>query len=75
MIAWTLFYNPIALPPGSILWLCIPLCVSVAAVYRTLRVERVGGLWWRILVLTAELVGGLFVLAVVLWAILAYLIA
>ncbi|HDZ22583.1 hypothetical protein LCGC14_0284050 [marine sediment metagenome] len=73
MIAWTLFVNPIAMPPGSILWLCIPLCVSVAAIYRTLRVERLAGVWWRILVLTAEIVGGLFALAVVLWLILAYL--
>ena len=67
-----LFVNPMNIPSGSILWLALPLCVSIAVIHRTLRARHLQGLWWRVAVLSAEMIVGLAVLAVVLWLALAH---
>ena len=72
MMAWTLFVNPAPLPPSLILWLVIPLCFSVAVIHRTLRAERLTGLWLRIFRLTVQIVIGLGALAAVMWLILTF---
>ena len=71
MIA-ALFFNPMVLPADTILWLALPLCVSIAVIHRTLRAEHLKGLWKRIVGLSALMMGGLAVLAVALWLLLAH---
>ena len=71
MIA-ALFVNPMVLPGHIILWLALPLCVSIAVVHRTLRAEHLQGLWRRVVGLSALMMGGLAVLAVALWLLLAH---
>jgi 4-hydroxybenzoate polyprenyltransferase len=39
MIA-ALFYHPVTLPVSVVPWLVIPLCATVAAVYKTIRVKH-----------------------------------
>jgi hypothetical protein len=72
MIAWTLFYNPIPFRSDSTLWLLLPLCAMVAAVYKTVRTHNVRRLPVEILVLVGYMAGGLVVLGGALWLIQAY---
>lgn len=64
----TLFTNPIILNGGDwTLWLVLPLCCSVAVVYKTIRTESLRRLPVEILVLIAYMTVGLATLAGGLW--------
>lgn len=69
MIAWTLFLNPMTIPTSLVLWLILPLCLAVAVVYKTVRIGDVRQLPRQIAALVAYMIGGLVVLATVLWLI------
>ena len=62
-----LFVNPMVLPFNSLLWLLLPLCVSVAVVYKTIRTEYLRRLPQEILVLLVYMLVGLLVLAGAMW--------
>ena len=72
MMGWTVFYNPMALPSGWMLWLMLPLCVSVAVVYRAIRLERLERFAWSVLGLVAYMVAGLVALGAGLWLVQEY---
>lgn len=36
----TLFYNPVSIPWQLVPWLIIPLCVSIAIIYKTIRTQH-----------------------------------
>ena len=67
-----IFFHPVTLPSDSLLWLMLPLVVSVAVVYKTLRTNNLRRLPLQILGLVGYIAGGTVVLAVGLWAIQAY---
>ncbi|MHC4562511.1 MAG: hypothetical protein ACYS8X_07025 [Planctomycetota bacterium] len=70
MTEWTLFVNPMDLPSGRILWLCLPLCLAVAVIHRTLRNRTLTRLWRSIGFLMLEILLALGVLTALLWLIL-----
>ena len=72
MIAWTPFYNPMPMSSATVLWLVLPLCASVALVYKTVRTKNVGRLPLEVLWLFAYMVVGLIVLGVGLWLLMKY---
>ena len=72
MTDWTLFYNPAPVPSSWIMWLVVPLCLSVAVVYKTLRAKHVRQVFREVLVLMVYVIFGLVVLGAVLWAIQRY---
>ncbi len=72
MTVAALFYNPITLPCDKLLWLMLPLSISVAIVYKTLRTNNIRHLPLEILVLVVYLVVGVIGLGVGLWFIQAY---
>jgi len=67
MIAWTLFTNPILVPQTAVLWLILPMCLSVAVVYKTVRTSDLRRLPREIAGLMVYMAGGLVLLGVVLW--------
>ncbi|HOF18680.1 MAG TPA: hypothetical protein PK082_07200 [Phycisphaerae bacterium] len=72
MIAWQMFLNPMTLPSGLVLYLVIPLCVSVAVVYKTVRAQSLRRLWIEIPFAVAYMLAGLAALAVALFLIQEY---
>jgi hypothetical protein len=66
----TLFVNPITLSNQAVLWLILPLCLSVAIIYKTIRTRNLRRLPLEIASLMAYMVGGLVLLGAVLWGIL-----
>jgi hypothetical protein len=64
-----LFVNPMVIPYAAQLWLLLPLCLSVAVVYKTVRVPDVRKLPLEIAKMMGYLVGGLTILAIVLWGV------
>ena len=75
MIAWTLFYSPV---PGITdlrqLVLLLPLLLSIALVYKTVRTQNLRRLPLETLSALAYMVCGLAVLGAVLWGVIAFLI-
>lgn len=67
-----LFYHPMELHSGLLLWLLLPLLVGVAVVYKTVRTQDVRRLPLETLALVAYMLGGLATLGAVLWLIQAY---
>ena len=67
-----LFVHPQILPFDMILWLLLPLCASVAVVYKTIRVHDLRQLPVQAGILIIFMLGGLFALSVGLWAIHEY---
>ncbi len=67
MIAWTLFQNPITVPASLSLWLILPLCFSIALVYKTIRIGEIRSLPRHIPILIAYMTGGLVILGGALW--------
>ncbi len=65
----TLFWHPMTLDSASTIWLLIPLCISVAVTYKTIRVQRLSQLPVQILLLVVFILGGLALLGGALWAI------
>lgn len=72
MHALGLFYRPMTLPSGAEFWLMVPLLVSVAIVYKTIRTKNLNRLPREIALLVAYMCGGLVALGVVLWSISEY---
>lgn len=71
-MAWVIFYNPITLSFNNFLWLLIPLCASVAIVYKTIRVTDLRRLPIQVLALLFYMVCGLVALGVLLWLLHQY---
>ncbi|HUT61120.1 MAG TPA: hypothetical protein VNA25_25005 [Phycisphaerae bacterium] len=71
-MAWTPFYNPMPMSSATVLWLVLPLCASVAMVYKTVRTKDVRRLPWEVLWLFVYMVVGLIVLGVGLWLLMKY---
>ena len=67
-----LFVHPQILPFDMILWLVIPLCASVAIVYKTIRVHNLRQLPVQAGSLIILMLGGLFALGAGLWIIHEY---
>ena len=65
----TLFVHSMSIESTRIIWLMIPLCVSIAVVYKTIRVKYLSGLPLQILWLIGYMVFGLAALGAGLWAI------
>jgi hypothetical protein len=72
VIAWMLFHNPMTLHFESLLWLLLPLCASVAVVYRTVRIDDLRRLPRSIVELILYMVGGLVALGAALWLVHEY---
>ena len=66
-----LFWDPMQLPSKSLLWMLLPLCLVVAIVYKTVRTRNIRRLWWETLYLFGYIVGGLVVLGVAAWLLVA----
>ncbi len=71
MIA-VLFYNPIDLDSGLLLWLLLPLLAAVAIVYKTVRTNDVRRLPLETLTLMGYMLGGLTALGAALWLVQQY---
>ena len=71
LLGMGLFSKPILLGMGHI-WLVIPLCMTLAIVYKTVRVRRLRQLPLQILSLWAYILTGLTALAVAFWILLEY---
>ena len=69
MIAWTLFYHTVALPWHGQLWLIVPLCASVAIVYKTVRTPDLRRLPQEVLGVLAYVLFGLALLGLTIWAV------
>ena len=67
MILATLFVNPIPIDPATAIFWVIPLCIAVAAVYRTIRTDNLRRLPREIVTLSVCLIGGLAALMAILW--------
>ena len=63
-----LFVDPKVLPFDAVLWLVLPLCVSVAVVYKTIRVKDIRQMPMEAGVLLVYMVVGLAALGGALWA-------
>ena len=72
MIDHQLFVHPQVLPFDTILWLVLPLCVSVAVVYKAIRVDNLHRLFVEASVLIIFMLGGLLMLGAGLYAIHEY---
>ncbi|MEI7837418.1 MAG: hypothetical protein WCK05_13545 [Planctomycetota bacterium] len=68
MIQAVLFVHPVSLPSWLCLWLIVPLCVAVATVYKTVRVQHLSQLPRQIITLVVYMFLGLGALGVGLWA-------
>ena len=55
------------IPAWLVLWLILPLCVVVAVVYKTVRINDIRKLPRQIAALMVYMVGGLVLLGAVLW--------
>jgi len=67
MSDWTPFYNPMTIRSAWQIWLMLPLCVSVAVIYKTVRVGTLRNLWVEILSLVLYIVTGIAALAAGVW--------
>ncbi len=67
-----LFVHPHVLSFNTILWLVVPLCVSVAVVYKAIRVNSLRELPRQAATLVILMLAGLFALGAGLWAIHEY---
>jgi hypothetical protein len=72
MIAWRLFYHPMTLPVGLVLWLVIPLSIGVVVIYKTVRTDTLRRLPIQIAVLVAYVLAGLAALGAGLYLIQEY---
>jgi hypothetical protein len=67
-----LVVHPLPISFALQLWLVIPLCLAVAVIYKTIRVNDLRSLPLQIVLLGGYMLGGLTALALVLWLISAY---
>ena len=68
MIA-VLFKNPVLWRSDSLLWMVIPLCASVAIVYKAIRTQNLRRLPLEVVGVIAYLVAGMAALAAGLWVV------
>ena len=69
MILATLFVNPLDISSTSMVFMMIPLCMAVAIVYKTIRVDHIRQGPLQILLLMAYMASGLTALGAALWII------
>lgn len=62
-----LFTHPMHISASLAMWMILPLCFSVAVIYKTVRTDSLCRLPRQIAVLIGYMTGGLVVLAVLLW--------
>ncbi len=72
MTALALFVKPLTLHFHSLLWMLMPLCFSVALVYKTIRTNDLRRLPIEVARLVVYMAVGLVALGLVLWLIHAY---
>lgn len=72
MTPGVIFCHPMTPPCDSLLWLMLPLTVSVAIVYKTVRTHHLRRLPLEILGLIGYVAAGVAALGVGLWAIQTY---
>ena len=72
MMAWTPFYDPMTLRFHSQIWLLLPLCASVAIIYKTVRTRDLRRLPREVVAAFAYMVVGLAILAAALWGLQEY---
>jgi len=63
----TLFYHPMHWSSDTLLWLVLPLCASLAIVYKTVRTRNLRRLPIQIVTLIGLLIVGMAVLVVGFW--------
>ena len=68
----TLFVSPMSLQTSQTLWLVLPISLSIAIVYKTVRTRRPARVWLEILGAFAYILVGLLVLGACLWLVQAY---
>ncbi len=68
----SLFTHPMLVPSHWLPWMMLPLCASVAVIYKTVRVPTLRRLPRAVVVLWAYMLGGLIALAAALWLICDY---
>ena len=66
-MAWTMFLNPMTIPAAAVLWMILPLCLTVAIVYKTIRTDDLAKLPRQVAGLMAYMAGGLALLGAALW--------
>lgn len=67
-----MFTTPMLLHFDSLLWPLVPLCASVAIVYKTIRTRELRRLPLQIVALLAYMGGGLTILGTALWLLHEY---
>lgn len=72
MTVAALFYTPMSLAYDQLLWLVLPLSVSLAVVYKTVRTNNIRRLPLEVAGLVGLMLLGLVALGVGLWFIQAY---
>ena len=72
MMLAAVFYNPMAIRTGWVLYLLIPICAAIALVYKAIRIQDIGRFWREFAVLMLYMLLGLASLGALLWAIHAY---
>ncbi len=72
MIAWQIFREPMSNLGANHIWLVLPLCAVLAAVYKTIRVKYLRRLPMAILGLWGYMLGGFIVLGVAFWLLVEY---
>jgi len=68
----SLFVHPITMGRNS-LWLVLPLCMVLAVIYKTIRVQTLRELPLQIFILWLYIIGGLIALGVVFYLLLEYI--
>ena len=74
MIAWTIFVNPMPIPSWCVFWLLLPLCISSAVIYKTVRLANLRRFWLQVAWATLYMAGGLAALGAGLWAVQRFLL-
>ena len=72
MTALALFVKPMTLHFYSLLWMLMPLCLSVAIIYKTVRITDLSRLPLEVVRLVVYMAIGLVALGGVLWLIHEY---
>lgn len=68
LLAWTPFIHPIMIEGRARLLMLLPLAMTIAVVYRTIRCDHVREVPMSAVVLFTEVVVGMFVIGIGLWA-------
>jgi hypothetical protein len=68
----TLFVHPMELSSDGVLWLVLPLTLTVAVVYKAVRIKNVRHLPRQVALLFVQMIAGLVALGLVLWAVSTY---